>query len=106
MQIELRSKGILMTDELRGFVEKKLRSALGRFRHRVHRVQLRLTDINGPKGGEDIHCLIRASLGSSQFVNINETRGDTFSAVSRASERAGRHLSRHLSRMRTKRRGK
>ena len=105
MKLELRSKGVQMTDELRRFIDKKLRFTLGRFSHRVRRVRVRLTDVNGPRGGEDIECHIRASLGPAGTVTINETRGDAFAAVARASERAGRNLSRHLSRARTARRG-
>ena len=35
MKLELRAKGVRMTDGLRRFIEKKLRFALGRFSHRV-----------------------------------------------------------------------
>ncbi len=40
MELELRSKGIEMTEALRAFTEKKLHFALGRFSHRVHRVRV------------------------------------------------------------------
>ena len=106
MKIELRSKGVRMTDGLRTFIEKKLRFALGRFSQRVRRVRVMLTDINGPKGGEDIECHIRANLGPAGAVTIKETRGDAFAAVARASDRASQHLSRHLSRAHTGRRGR
>lgn len=106
MRMELHSKGVQMTDGLRSFIERKLRFALGRFEHRVRRVRVLLTDINGPKGGEDIRCHIRANLGRAGAVTITETRRDAFAAVARASERASQRLSRHLSRARAGRRGR
>ncbi len=106
MKLELRSKGIEMNDRLRNFIEKKLRSALGRFDHLVQTVRVRLTDINGPKGGEDIQCLIQADLGRAGVVTISETRTTPFAAVARASQRTNRNLSQRLSRLRTGRRGR
>ena len=106
MKLELRSKKVEMTGKLRHFTEKKLRFALGRFSHRIQRVRVLLTDINGPRGGEDIECHIRANLGRAGDITIKETRGDVFAAVARASERASHHLSRRLSRARAGRRGR
>ena len=106
MKLELRSKGVQMTGGLRSFIEKKLRFALGRFSHRVRRVRVWLTDINGPRGGEDIQCHIRANLGWAGAITIKETRRDAFAAVASASKRAGQHLSRHLSRAHSERRGR
>lgn len=106
MRLELRSKGVELTDRLQRFIEKKLRFALGRFSHMVQGVRVRLTDINGPRGGEDIQCQIRANLGRAGVVTINETRTDPFAAVSRASLRTGQNLSRKLARRKEERRGR
>ena len=102
MKLELRTKGLRMTSPLRRFAEKKLKSALGRFSDRVHDVKIRLTDINGPRGGEDIHCNIRAGLGALGTLTINETQRDPFAAIALASGRIGRHMSRRLSRANAK----
>jgi len=106
MKLELRSKGIRMTDQLRSFIEKRLRSATGRFSHRVRGVRVLLMDINGPRGGEDIQCHIQASLGRAGEVTIKETRCDPYSAVARACGRAGQQLSRRLARADADRRGR
>ena len=104
MKLELHAKGITMTDNLREFIERKLHYALGRFQDRVHSVKVYLTDINGPRGGEDIQCNIQASLGRAGHITIKETREDPFSAVARASERANQRLASRLQRFRDKRR--
>jgi len=106
MKLELRSKGVRMTAQLRSFIEKRLQFATSRFGPRVHRVRVLLLDINGPRGGEDIQCHIQASLGRAGEVKIKETRCDPYSAVARAVGRAGQQVSRRLSRARADRRGR
>ena len=104
MNLELCSKGVRMTDGLRAYVDTKLRSTLGRFGNRVRSVRVRLKDINGPKGGEDIECHINANLGRAGAIVIRETRCDPFRAVARASDRAGHLLTRQIARTRAARR--
>jgi len=106
MRFELRLKGIRMTDQLRSFIEKRLRSMMRRFSHRVRRVRVLLVDINGPRGDADIECHIHASLGRAGEVTIKETRCDPYSAVARASQRTAQQLSRRLSRAHMDRRGR
>ncbi len=107
MNLELRSAAsIQITQRLRSFVEKKLRLALGRFGHRVRRVRVRLTDINGPKGGDDVQCCIQATLTPARVVTIVETRENPFAAVARASERVSRSVARQIARLYDARRGR
>ena len=106
MQLDVRTSGLPMTDGLREFVERKLRYALGRFGQRVRHVRVRLTDVNGPKKGEDIRCLIHARLVPGGTLTIEEQRADPFVAVARATERASRRLARELDKLHTRRRGR
>jgi putative sigma-54 modulation protein len=106
MNFELHSKNVKMTHTLQAFIERRLRTITKRFGDRIHRVRVRLADINGPRGGEDIQCQIQASLGSFGIVTIQETRGDPFTAFARASTRASQQLKRQFSRARTDRRGR
>lgn len=104
MRLELHVKGIEATQRLRDYIETKLQLALGRFSHRVQDVQVRLVDVNGPKGGEDIQCHVLANLGSAGVLKIEETRVNPFQAVAHASKRVRHSLSRRLSRRRSNRR--
>lgn len=106
MRLELHSKGIELTRGLQSFVETKLRHAMGRFAPTVRSIRITLSDVNGRRGGEDIHCRIRADLGSAGTVTINETREDPYAAVSRASGRASRNVAKGLSRLKAGRKGR
>jgi ribosomal subunit interface protein len=105
MRLELRADGIAMTEALRDFIEKKVRLALGRFGQRVRHVRVRLTDVNGPRKGEDIRCNIQASVIPAGRLTIDEQRSDPFAAVARASARVSYRLARHLERLDARRRG-
>ncbi len=106
MKFELRSKGVRMTDELRNHVERHLGFALRRFGDRVQRVRVRLQDINGPRGGEDIQCQIHATMAPRGDLVIQELRADPFAAVARASDRVGHAISRQVDRMHSRRKAR
>lgn len=106
MKMSMRSKGVELTESLRRHLEDKLRFALARFTDRVRSVRVQLTDLNGPKGGEDIRCQIQAELAPRGTLVIRETQEDPVLAFSRASERVKYSLSRHLERSHMQRRGR
>ncbi len=106
MKLEFRSNGVRISEALAEHAERRLRFALGRFGERVRRVRVQLTDVNGPRGGEDIQCRVLASLAPHGELVIQEVNHDPFAAVARASDRAGHSLSRHVRRIRARRRGR
>lgn len=100
MQIEIHARDFVLTDGLREAVERRLRFALGRFDERPLRVSVRLSDINGPRGGEDKHCAIRVRVGGLPDIVVEDTEADLYAAVNRATERVARALRRKLQRAR------
>lgn len=98
MQIEIHARDFVLTDGLREAVERRLRFALGRFDERPLRVTVRLSDINGPRGGEDKHCAIRVRVGGLPDLVVEDTETDLYAAVNRATERVARTLRRKLQR--------
>lgn len=73
MKIDLRTHGLKATPELRRDVEHEVQRATRRFAEHVSGVFVRLTDINGTKGGPDIHCTMLATLRGLPPVLV-ETR--------------------------------
>lgn len=105
MNVQLRSHGVATSDDLRRHVERRLRFALGRFEDRVDRIRVRLSDENGPRGGDDdILCLVEAGMGSAGTLRIEQRDRDPFAAVARASRRVGQEAARKLGRLRSRRR--
>ncbi|MFQ5488034.1 MAG: hypothetical protein ACE5ET_06285, partial [Gammaproteobacteria bacterium] len=66
---------------------------------------VRVSDINGPRGGADKCCQIQVILSHVPNVIIKDTETDLYVAIDRAADRAGRTVGRRLARQRIKGRG-
>ena len=103
MQINIQARGFELTDALRSHTLLRLRFALGWAGHHLRKVSVRLSDENGPRGGEDKRCRIRVGVAGPQDVVIEDTETDLYVAIDRATDRAGRVLARRLERQRFQR---
>ena len=100
MNIELRTRGFSLTPALKAFAERRLEFALDRASDRVARVRVTLSDVNGPRGGEDKRCRIEVRLRGGGSVRACATEADAYAAVGDAAHRAARSLSRAIARER------
>lgn len=101
MRIDIHTSKFALTESLRSYIERRVQFALSWAHHRLPRVQLRLNDINGPKGGLDKVCRIQIPLAGNKPVVIEETQQDMYTAIDRAIDRAARTLSRRVARHRS-----
>ncbi len=104
MRFSISGDYLLEATDLREYIERRLRFALGRFSTAVGNVTARVTDANGPRGGSDKHCLIVVKLraAGSKPITVEDTDTDLRAAVTRASNRAGRCVARAIERRRSK----
>jgi putative sigma-54 modulation protein len=73
----------------------RLEFALGRFTGRVRSLSVRLTDLNGPRGGHDKRCQLDLRLvRPRRVIVIEDVDADFDVAVSRAADRAARAVAR------------
>lgn len=100
MQINIQAQNFPLTSALRGHVERRLGFALSTRDNHIQRVMVRLSDINGPRGGEDKCCRIQIILPHLPDVVIEDTMENLYCAIDRASDRAGRTVGRRLARQR------
>ncbi len=98
MQIDIQSRGFSLTEGLRHHCDRRLRFALGPASDRLRAVSIRLTDENGPRGGIDKRCTLRAKLPGSPQIVIAQDEADIYVAIDRAADRLSRTLSRRLQR--------
>jgi putative sigma-54 modulation protein len=97
MKVRLTAQGIELSAELRDYVTRRIHFGLGRFVGRIKSLTVRLTDINGPRGGIDKSCHIRVDAGLSQRVIVRERQETIHAAVALAMERVERAVERQLS---------
>lgn len=63
MKVRLTAQGVELSAELKDYVKRRVHFSLGRFAGRIGSLSVRLTDINGPRGGLDKCCDIRVGAG-------------------------------------------
>ena len=100
MQINIQARDFSLTKALRSHVERRIGFALSTRYDRIGRIQVRLFDINGPRGGNDKCCRLQVVMPGQADVVIADTQADLYAAIDRAADRAGRVVSRRLARLR------
>lgn len=100
MQIDIQARNFTLTNALRGYVKRRLKFALSTRDDHIQRVKVRLSDINGPRGGEDKRCHIQVVLPHLPDVVIEDTEEDLYAAIDLAVDRAGRTVGRRVTRQR------
>lgn len=100
MKLELRSRDLPLTPSLRRHCERRIAHALGRFRHKLGHVSVRLFDVNGPRGGEDKCCRILIDVIGGRLIVLEEHDADLWAAIDCAAGRAGHTVARELARVR------
>jgi len=73
MQINVQALNFDLTPALRQHTERRLHFALGRASGQISRLTVRLSDLNGPRGGEDKRCLLRITLTGAPTLPIEST---------------------------------
>lgn len=106
MEVEVRIQGADLEEAVRKYAARRVRFALGRFASRVGRVLVRVSDINGHRGGVDQRCHIRVDLPSRGQVVLDQVDANVFAAIDRASTRIGEAFRRKIQRTRDTRTGR
>jgi hypothetical protein len=77
MRLEVRGQHIDVTEVLCSHATRRPQFALGRFRQRIARVAIYLTDLNGPRSGRDKHCRIVAKMMRGGAVSVEDVDADS-----------------------------
>ena len=101
MIIDIQARNFSLTKALCSYAERRLNLALNSGKATVHRVVIRLSDINGPRAGADKKCHLQIMLGGLPSVVIEDTEIDLYEAIDRATERAGNTMERRIGRQQT-----
>ena len=107
MDAEIRILSTDLTEALHSYVERRLHFSLGRFGRRVGRVRVRITDVNGLRGGVDKACYVSAELLPSGGAVIQQAvDANLYAAIGRAVEGIGHLFARALGQYRERRRNR
>ena len=92
MLVQVRAQDLSLLGAIQRHLERRARAALGPVATRVSSVGLALSDLNGPRGGADLRCVVTVDLLPSGSLRAEATHADLLSAVGRALARARREI--------------
>jgi putative sigma-54 modulation protein len=96
MQIDIRTSNVTLNTEHREHIARRASFALSRLGHRIRRVEVRLADVNGPRGGIDKRCRVLVHLNSGTPMLV-ETKGLSLpELIDRAMDRVGRAVRKRI----------
>ena len=70
MELTIKGHGLDLSDSLRDYAARRLRFSLGGFAAQLKGVEVRVGDVNGPRGGVDILCRIKVVLSGLPSVIV------------------------------------
>jgi putative sigma-54 modulation protein len=101
MRVRVFGRSLATSDAQRAFVQRKIGAALRRVRRLGGTADVRLADLNGPKGGVDQACTVVLTPPGLRTIRIEERAADSYAAVERAARRLRRTVARILDRRKT-----
>ncbi len=99
--VSIQARGFSLTQALKKRVQKRISFILGNVGNPVINVDVKLSDINGPKGGVDKKCQVFIQLKGHASVVVADTQNDMYYAIDRACSRALRTVRRRVSQKNT-----
>ncbi len=94
--------GVDLDEDDRALVRRKLGMKLGKFATSIERVTIRVTDVNGPRGGVDQVCSVKVVLSGLPSIAIERRNVSLHAAIDAALRAAEQAVRRALTRRRMK----
>jgi ribosome-associated translation inhibitor RaiA len=96
--LAVRTSGLAVGPDLRRRINRRLGWRLGKFAPRIERLTVRFEDVNGPRGGIDVACQIKAVISGLPSVVVTERAAQPVEAFDRAGQRVERVVRRAIDR--------
>lgn len=98
MQININSTDISIDAQLKKRLTQQFQFLCSKHDDSISRISLTLSDVNGPKGGNDKQCKVVVFLIGREEVVITERQSTLQRAIDRALQRTGFNLQQRLKR--------
>jgi hypothetical protein len=98
----IRVDGVRLDEQDRAYIRQRLGEKLGKYADAIERVTVRVSDVNGPRGGVDILCRIKVVLSGLPSVVVEHQAALLKPALTRSLAGVERAVRRTLQRRRTR----
>ena len=92
MDISIVAKDFHLTAALLDYTQERVKQRLGRLGVDAKRVQIILSDINGPRGGEDKRCQILLDIAGRGRLAVHAIHTDMYAAIDQSLAKAKRRV--------------
>lgn len=101
MQINIHTKKFSLTDALKNYAKRRLNFSFSNKNQHIKKIIMRLSDINGPRGGTDKRCHLQVQLNGMPDIVVEDIQMDMYTSIDRACDRASRAVIRKIKRQQT-----
>ena len=98
MQIDIQTFRLALAPEHREQIRRRASFALSRLQTRIERVEVRLSDINGARGGVDKQCRVMVTMTQGPAAVVEDLDADLPTLIDRVIARAGRVAAKRVER--------
>jgi putative sigma-54 modulation protein len=92
MDISIAAKDFRLTAALLNYTQERVKQRLGRLDVAAKRVQVILSDINGPRGGEDKKCQVLLDIAGHGQLAVHAIHSDMYGAIDQSLAKAKRRV--------------
>jgi len=100
MDIQILDRNVGITTDQKEHVERCLLYAIDRFSSHLRTVDVSFSDINGPRGGDDLQCRLKIVLHGKGEIIVEGKGVSVEAVVAETADRASLAVSRRLDRLR------
>ena len=104
MRMHVQGRNLQLSDALHEYAARRIGFAFDRVADRIREVAVRLTNINGPRGGDDKLCQVQVRLASGGSLLLEDRDASAYRAVDRSIGRIKRIVRDEIRRKRDRRR--
>lgn len=104
MHLDIQARSFNLTLSLNNYLHKRIRTSISPRAEYIRRINVRLSDINGPHGGVDKRCQLHLIMPHLADIVIEETQDNLYSAIDTAVARTREVLDRKLTRVQDRKR--
>src|SRR5678815_4980085 len=94
MTVEIVTRNFDCSPALSEHARERFELSTRNFGRLVQKVNVRLQDVNGPRGDDDVHCSVEATLKTGQVVLIEDVHADAYASIDMAAARLKAKLGR------------
>lgn len=98
MQVNIYTRKFSLTTALKNYAKRRLNFSFATKDGYINNIEMRLSDINGPRGGTDKRCHLLIALNGLPNIIVEDIQTDMYNAIDRACDRASRAVVRKIGR--------